>query len=443
MLMIRTHIARRGFAALLAGSALLLAACGGGGGDDSGGDARWRVVNLTSDVASIDAYTGNDKRFSTVASGAVTEYATLAVASYGVKITQAGQPTTILGTSFTFSPSKDRNFTAVVTGRSGTASLATMLDGEDTSGVAEGVSRLRVYNAATDSGTLDVFVTNAADLTTVEPTRAAVATTAFSGFSDVASGSYRLRVVGTGKRSDVRLDISGLALDSKKAYTLVLTSGSSGSLVSAALIEQGGGVTLLANTSARLRITAGAADGGTVAVKLDGAAFGTDVVSPTPGNYALLSAGSRQVSVTLNGTTVSDVSRTFARGGDYTLVVSGTPAAPRVQFLTDDNRLPALGTYRLRVIHADDTFGALTALVGSETPIGLESVAYGTTSPWISATSLVGDIEVTTVSPVNRLGLLEDATLASQGVYSLFVLGGKNDVTTGNPIPLLQLKRDR
>lgn len=446
MLMTRTHIARRGFAALLAGSALLLAACGGGGGDDdSGGEARWRVVNLTSDVASIDAYTGNDKRFSAVASGAVTEYATLPVAGYNVKITAAGQPTTILGSAFTFSPSKDRNFTAVVAGRTGLATIATLLDGEDTSGVADGVARLRVYNAAIDSGTLDVYVTNAADISQITPTRKGTTIGAVGGFGDVASGTYRLRVTGADRKPDVRLDITGLVLDSKKAYTLVLTSGSSGSLVSAALIEQGGAVTLLANNSARLRVAAGAGDGGTVAVKVDGDDFGSAAISPTAGSYGLLGAGARRVTVTLNGATVSDVSRTFAKGGDYTLVVAGTPAAPQVQFLTDDNRLPAAGTYRLRLIHADASYRPLTVKLNGETLIGLESVSYGTTSPWTSGVSQIGNLAVSTVSPIDQLAAFSDWTLASQGVYTVFVLGGKDSVSNGvpTPIPTVEISRDR
>ena len=71
------HIARRALSALLAGTTLLLAACGGGNDNNDSGPTQWRVLNLSSELTSLDVYTDNDKRFADVAADALAPYATI------------------------------------------------------------------------------------------------------------------------------------------------------------------------------------------------------------------------------------------------------------------------------------------------------------------------------------------------------------------------------
>lgn len=445
--MTRTLIARRGFAALLAGSALLLAACGGSGGGSSDGNAAWRVVNLTEDVPSIDVYSGTTKSFAAVDVGTATTGATIATGSYTIKVTAKDDVTTILGESFTFSPSKDKTFTSVVTGQKGTAIVRNLLDDEDTSGVAEGTSRVRVLNMATDSGGLDVYISNADDITTgvtanfQSPTQKQAV-----GFKDVSSGTYRLRVTAAGIPTDVRLDVSGLTIKSKEASTIVLTSAASGAQVNAALIVQGGSVTRFTNTQARLRVVAGASNGAAVITTIDGVAFGSTLLSPTQGTYKTVAAGTHSVAVSIDGTTVNTSSQTFKAGGDYTLVVTGSAASPLTpQFLEDDNSLPTAGYFRIRMVHADANYGALTASINGDTPKQFDEVAQNTTSAPATQLLTVADassIEVDTVSPIQVVGTVS-RTLASQGVYTLFVIGGKTDSGTGNAVPEIRLSKDR
>lgn len=447
--MTRSLIARRAFAAFVAGSALVLAACGGGGGDDSGGNAAWRVVNLTNDAASIDAFTGTDERFTDVTTAEVTDYAGITVGSYNVKITEKDSASSILASSFTFSPSRDKSYTAVVTGRKGSARIATLLDDEDTSGVAADTARVRIYNAAIDAGALDVYITTASDLTGLAPTVSSVAASTVGGFRDITGGdNYRLVVTAAGVQTDVRLDVTGLQLDPKVAYSVVLTAGTSGALVNATLVAQGGDVTPLTSSKARVRVVAGAADGGAVVASIQlgaSSAVSISARSPSTGVYRLIDAGTYPVTVTLDGTQVSSASRTFAVGGDYTLVVAGTPAAPSVQFLADDNRLATAGGYRVRMVHADSRFDALTVTFNGATPIGLEAVDFGTTSA--SVTSVISassyNVQVSTVSPITLLPTLAEQTIVSQGVYTLFVLGGAVNADTGAPVSTVVLRKDR
>lgn len=441
--MTRPHIARRGFAALLAGATLLVAGCGGGGGD-SAGSAQWRVVNLTNDIASIDAYAGTSKTFSAVAADAVTSYQVIDVASYAMKITVAGDPTSALGSSFTFSPSKDRNYTAVATGRNGTARLVTLLDDEDTSGVAANTARVRVYNASTDSGALDVYISNVADIAEITPTFSSAAASVVGGFKDVTSGTYRLRVTGAGDVNDVRLDITGLTLGSKEASTLVITAGSSGVLANAAQVIQSGTVNTFKNTQARVRLIAGAQAAGVATLSIGGTAVGSGLRSPSIGAYARVESGAKAVDVTLNGVPVSLGTQTFTAGGDYTVVAFGSTGAPQTRFYTDDNRLPATGRYRMRLIHADAAVDAVTFQVESQPLAGLENVLQGTVSAWATSNAdSSARVEIITTSGIEQIYSDTEFNLQSQGVYTAFVLGGKSVAGTGAPVSTGIVRKDR
>lgn len=452
--MTRPLIARRGFAAIVAGLTLLVASCGGGGGD--AGNANWRAVNLSNDIASADVYADASKVFSAVASEGVTPYQSIAVTSYAAKVTTAGDTASVLSGAFTFSPSKDKSYTAVITGRSGTARLATLLDDEDTSGTATGTARVRVYNASPESGALDVYISNAADIAEVSPTVSGIGAASVGGFRDVSAGTYRLRVTGAGDVNDVRLDISGLTVASKEASTIVITAGVSGQLANAAKIVQGGAVTALKNTQARVRVVAGVlstsgSDPRSVDVSIAGQAFtDTDTVdnppqqSPSLGSYKRIASGNDlPIVLTVNGAVKANLTSSFAAGGDYTVIVYGTSAAPQVQVLTDDNRLPASGRYRIRMVNVDSSQPGLTLQVDSQELDPIIDVQPGTTSSFATASAnSTALVEIITSSNITQIYSKDDVNLASLGVYTLFVIGGKTDLN-GNLLPTVQLRKDR
>ncbi len=444
--MTRPLIARRAFAVILAGFSVFVAGCGGGG-SSSGGSAGWRVVNLSNDISPVDVYANTTKTQTGVALDSVTPYQAINVDSYTLKVTASNDTASVLASTFTFSPSKDKNYSAIITGRSGSARLATLLDDEDTSGTAVGTARVRVYNASPESGPIDVYITNVADIAEVTPNISGLGAASVSGFRDVSAATYRLRVTGAGDPNDVRLDVPGLVLASKEASTLVISAGVSGQLANAAKIVQGGGVTPLKNTQARVRVVAGVVSSALVSVSVGG----TEVVSggqrsPSLGSYARIEsqAGANQpVALSVNGTPVTSFSRSFVAGGDYTVIVYGTTAAPQIQVLTDDNRLPATGRYRMRLVHVDSSLGGLTLQVDSQELDPVVDVQPGTTSGFATAASnSTALLEVITSSDIRQVYSKSDVNLASQGVYSLFVIGGKTDLSN-NPITTVQLRKDR
>lgn len=422
-------IARRAFSALLAGTTLLLAACGGGGNDSDSGPTQWRVLNLNADLSSVDVYTGTTKRFAAVDTDALAPYATIDSGSYNVRVTSADNPTALL--SATYSLSKDKHYTGVVWGRSGSVKFATLPEDDSTDSIDTGNARIRVFSATTDSGSFDVHLTlPTADL--ADPTIANVAASALGGYRDVTAGTYRLRVTGAGDVNDVRLDVPAITLTEKTYSTLILTGSSGGVLINGTLLAQRGDATPLKNTQARLRTVAGASGNGTVAVQIDGTTVAGGLRSPTIGSYQRVNSGDRMVNVFVNGTSVSNATRTLTAGGDYTLLTYGTNS---VALIADDNRLPIATRYRMRLVNGTAGTDPLTLSVDFAALVS--DITAGNASPFVTAGSnSSARVDVTSTSGIDPLFVATDVNLQSFGVYTVFVLGG-------NATPTGVLRKDR
>ena len=106
--------------------------------------------------------------------------------------------------------------------------MRTAVISEDTTPPASGTAIVRVFNAATDAGSIDVYVTDpAVDITTLSsPTFTFTASTSVqaSNFLVVRRpGTYRIRVTGAGNPSDLRLDIPSVVLANQQVATVILT----------------------------------------------------------------------------------------------------------------------------------------------------------------------------------------------------------------------------
>jgi hypothetical protein len=431
--MTSSPIARRGFTALLAGFSLLLAACGSNNDDDTSGTAQWRILNLNAELPSADIYTGTDRRFAAVAADQLTNYDGISSGSYTVRITAAGSATSLL--SSPFSLSKDRNYTGIVWGRSGSVKFATLPENDDTAQIGTGNARIRVYNATADAGTFDIYLTQSgANLEDETPIAASGVSATLGGYKELSSGDYRLRVTASGDPSDIRLDVPVLTLTEKTYSTLVLTAGPGGVLLNGTHVLQQGAVTLLKNTQARLRTVASANTNAVVAVRLDSTTFSAGLRSPTVGSYQRVTAGARTVDVLVNGANVSSVSRTLAAGGDYTLLVYGTNG---VTLVTDDNRLASAGRYRMRLINGAAGTDPLSLLVDFATFDPTNDIAPGAASGFFSGTAnSSARVDVSSTSGSSLVYSDTDVNLQTGGVYTMFVLGG-------NTAPTGILRKDR
>ncbi len=433
-------IARRFLAVVLAAGSLLMAGCGGSG-SGGGGTAQWRVLNLNSEVGAIDVYNGAGVAFPAVAANALSgSYQGIDANSYAIKVTVKDNPTALL--QQTFSLSKDKHYTGIVTGRSGSVRMITLPEDDDPGIILAGNTKVRFYNATTDAGTFDVYITapGVTDLSDQTPTVSGLVpsgttTVSLSGYKDLSAGDYRLRVTGTGDINDVRLDVPVVTFASQQYSTIILTPSPGGVLVNGAQLVQQGDLTLLANTQSRMRVVASAESRGSVTVQVDGATVAGSLRSPTIGPYVLLGQGGHTVNVLLNGVSVSSTTRTFDAAADYTLLVFGTDAAPQVQLVSDDNRLPISGRYRIRLVNAAATTDPLTLSV--DFAALLSDVPPGTASAFaVGSADSSAQVDVTSTSGVTSLFSASTVNLQSLGVYTVFMLGG-------NATPTGVLRKDR
>jgi hypothetical protein len=427
------HIERRRLLAGAAGTALL-AACGGQVEEDADDVARVRLLNATTAYPAMDLLVGDTRRNTSIGSGGVGSYVSLKDGTYTTAVTSAGSASTLASTSRALAEGKA--YTVVAYGALG--DVATALLEENASAAASGQARLMVLNAAPDAGSVDVYLTGAADsLDAASPVASGVTGPNAVGYASLNAGTYRLRITAAGDKGQLRFDAPGLVLSSTQVATLVVTPSVGSPLTQALLLTQQGGVFALANTLARVRIVAAVAGNGRVTASLGGSALMTAGTSPSVGAYTTVAAGSPAFSLSVNGQPVSTQNVTLAAGTDTTLLLWGDAATPLLAQLADDNRLPAASSTqaRLRLVQAVNGLASGLTMTADAVAIANEVLA-GSGSVYANVAGSSTQ-RVIVSSPLVAAPLYSaDMTLGARGVYTLFVIGDM-------PAPLATLRRER
>ncbi len=414
-------------------SSVWLAACGGSS-NDGPGTTNLRALNLTSDVPSLDLFVGDTKQFSAVTTDSLATNVSFDASTYTLNVKAAGDSASLLSGSYSLA--KDQNYIAVVWGRQTALRVSTLPENENADNITvANTARVRVFNATIDSGTLDVYLTSpTADLAEATPTQTGVTAGSLAGFRDInANTTFRLRVTGTGDPADVRLDVPAVTFKDKQFTTLVVTAtGSGGVLLNGTLIVQQADKTSFKNTKARVRLAASVANAGVVTTSVGGTALFSNYRSPRVSTaYALVDSGTPNVTVSVNGTTVSNTAQTFAAGTDYTLLAYGTAAAGKVALFTDDNRVPGTtARAKVRLINGITGTDPLTMALDFQTFLATNDIVTGTASGYalpnvagsarIEITSQLVNAPLYTVSQANNTLNL----LTGQSVYTVFMLDG-------------------
>jgi hypothetical protein len=399
-------------------AATLLGACGGGDNVDA---ARLRLVNASPGYAALDLYVDNARQFSNVAYGSASAYASFDADTYTVALRSTGAGANLQSASRTLR--KDTRYSLVAYGWAG--ALQTLLLAEDEDAPASGTARLRVLNAAADAGSVDVYGGAATDAVEQMALLAGgVEAGASSSFADLDSGSYRLVVTAAGDTTDVRLDAPAVTVGSRQVATLIVLPTRGGVLVDALLAPQGAAANLIANGRARVRVVAAVGGNANVSVVAGGTTLTGGTRAPSVGAYAPVTAGALALDVRVDGVAVSAAALQANAGGDFTVLVHGTAAAPAVTVLSDDNRLPvSSANYKIRLVHAVAELSGGLNLEVDFTALASD-VAYASASPY-AARAAVNDValRVATPSLTAPVYTLTDADLLAEGVYTVFLLG--------------------
>ncbi len=411
----------------------------GGGDDDEFEQTQVRLVNATSGIASADLYRGDERVSSGATRNTGTGYSTVDDGSATFKVTVSGQSVSLA--SVNASLDDDTGYTALAWGRGGAVKLTMLTDDADEPD--GGSARLRVFNAAPDADTLDVFLTdtnvNLEDSSPVAQAAPGEGDTEAepSAWSQLGARSYRLRVTAADDPTDVRLDVADFPVGDRERVTLVLHPGDSGVLVHALKLVQRGAVTAYQNTNARLRLVASVGGAGRVGLAVGGTTLVASLGSPGIGTYLSVAAGAATPAVTVGGVAVSVPAQTFAAGTDYTLLVYGSAASPQVSLLVDDNRLPTTdGKAKLRLVNGLVSQASLSLTLDSVTVAS--DVAPGATGAPVQVTAnddavleAFGDSADPLFSTAaNPIAILDGA------VYTFFLLDGA-------ATPADRLRRDR
>jgi hypothetical protein len=425
----------------LACAALALTACGGGG-DDSG-NANVRLVNATLTHSSISLLANGAASVGATAIDSVSAYAGVPSGSPTLQVNDATSNSALA----TLSPSVGNDGHYVVIAYENGGAVRTTVIAEDIALPAAGTASLRVFDAATDAGALDVYVTDpATDISTLtSPSFTFTSSTALqaSAFLSIAPGTYRVRVTGSGNPADLRLDIPTVVLTSQEVGEILLTPTIGGTLVNGAALAQQGAFTAGRNTTARVRLAAAVTNGATVSASAGTTSIGTNAVAPSVGGYVIVPAGAA-LTISVNGAAVGAPATAVAAGSDSTLLVYGAAGAATASLIADDNHLPATST-NLKIRLVNGLTGAATPLtLNAAFAVVASNVAPGTASSYAvvgASTALQLDV----FSPASATPVYSTTTsggplsLPGNSVFTLFMLGSG---TTSPPvIPLL--RRDR
>jgi hypothetical protein len=211
-------------------SCLTLAGCGGGSGllgaAGSGDAAEARFVNASASTLDLASSGVVVPANAAIAPGGGTECFSVPdpqIASLSVR--QAGTTVDLPGFVTTFA-NGGRYTLVAFPGVTGTVQFLSV---PNTSLPAAGRSELRVVNASTALGTVDVHVTTlGAAIGT--PNVSSIPFGTASGTFDVAAGTMQIRLTSTGS-TNVVFDAGSRLLESGRSYTLIVSSATAALLV--------------------------------------------------------------------------------------------------------------------------------------------------------------------------------------------------------------------
>ena len=421
-------------AAAVIGSAMLTA-CGGGGSSSSHADVR--LVNASAGFSTLDLTVNSTSINTGVAYGAAGSYGSVDTSATTSQILNSG--TTVKSTTPTLTGGD--KYSMIAYGWAGAVNTTLLQEAETVP--ASGSSKLLVLNLAPDAGALDFYLTASdATLDAASALASNIVGGGGSGYITTTAGTYRLRVTGVSNKTDLRLDLPAIKLDSAQVQTLIITPTKGGVLVNAMLLVQQGAVTSYVGTNARARVVGALPGKAKISGTRDSVSLLSTSTTPIIGTYSTVASGAGVVTINVNGTPLTALTPNLQAGGDYTLLVWGTQAAPKVAVLTDDNRLPTTSGYaKFSVVNG------ITGLVDDGFTLLVDDTAYVT--GLLPGTSKLANVPASLSQTVGSKLSLESPTLGtlytnttqmqvitSANVYTIFLMG---DATT----PTVQLRRER
>ena len=179
----------RALAAVMAFAAAALVGCGGGGGSDDD-SASVRLVNATLTHASINLLSNSTLIITGTATDTASTYAGIPDGSPSLQVNDANSGAVLAVTA----PTVDKGQKIALVAYESGGSVRTAVISEGTTEPTSSTAIVRVFNAATDAGAIDVYFTE--PLASVPPLVGVRMTVATSWLASTTDGMSRRRSLG-------------------------------------------------------------------------------------------------------------------------------------------------------------------------------------------------------------------------------------------------------
>ncbi len=333
------------------------------------------------------------------------------------------------------------NTTLLIYGSSSSMSVIQLADditSPDTT-PASGNFKIRAAGLSVDSGPVDVYVTQATDISNTPATIGAVALSNVSGYAETTAGTYRLIFTVAGTK-DILFTSPPQTLAAGAVYTVAVLPSGGGKLANALLLLQGasGSGTLLQNPNGRVKAVNAVPDSTAFNFKADGQTLLSSVPFGGSSSYVTLATGSRTLQLEASnvpGTVIASQPLQVDAARDYTAVAVNLISQAQLVTFTDDNTLPAAGFAKLRFANALVDSTGVDVLVNFASQVS--GLAYKSASSYYTfAPALNYTITFATPGGVSVIATLTPVELDAGGIYTAYLIGTAS-------APQVRLVRDR
>jgi hypothetical protein len=400
-------------------AAILAAGCNKGGSNQNSVDMR--ALNALVDTEPVDILVDSDVKFSAVAPVTATNYTNFNSGDREVVIRSNTNQAVLFDKTVNF-PSDSRGTLLVYGHRSSTT---TLFLSDDTTSPSSGHARVRFVNLSVDTPSVDVYLTTTSALTG-PPFVSGAVPGAVTAAGEVSGGGYSIIVTTAGTQDILFQSTAAFNFQSGNNYTVSVIPSLGGKLVNAAVIEPGtsGPVTFLQNPISRIKGSNAITDSTGVNFKQDGTIILTAVPFTGVSSYVNSAGGQHNLAIeqsSVPGTNIAAITATLTSARDYTLLASGTVAAPTLTLITDDNSPPAAGNVKIRYMNGitGSNVDALLNFASQAQNIPSNSASsYFTVAPNINYT-----ITFTTPGGVTVIASLNNVELDAGNIYTAYVFG--------------------
>ena len=424
---------------LAALSAVLSLAAGCHNGGHAQNSTDMRAVNAVIDSDPLDVLVAGDMKFTGLTYGATSPFAEFSAGSQEVALRSTSNQAVFYDKTLNFG--SGANTTLLIYGTRSSMSVLPLADditSPDTSPASSNF-KLRAVGASADSGPVDVYATQATDISNAPATLGAVTLGLASGYAEETAGSYRLVFTVAGTK-DILFSSAPQALTAGTVYTVAVLPSGGGKLANALLLAQGSGGsgTMLPNPDGRLKAVNAVPDSTAFNFKADGQTLLSSVPFAGSSSYVALAAGAHTLQLEASnvpGTPVASLAQQVDPARDYTAVAVNSLSGAQLVTFTDDNTLPPAGFAKLRFANALLDSGGTDVLVNFASQVsGLPYKSASSYYTFAPATNYT--ITFATPGGVSVITTLTPVEIDAGGVYTAYLFGTASS-------PQARLVRDR